>query len=65
MNLQPTNNAIYLNGMSDQDIAWFRAQACQEQAERAVDPLDKEAWMGLAGGWIRLAQEVEERGVAR
>jgi hypothetical protein len=44
--------------MSDQDVARFRAQAdeCRQQAERAINPLDKEAWLRLAGEWIKLAQ---------
>jgi hypothetical protein len=39
------------DGMSEQDVARFRAQAdeCRQQAERAINPLDKEAWLRLAG----------------
>ena len=49
--------------MSDQDVARFRAQAdeCRQQAERAINPLDKEAWLRLAGEWIKLAQASEKR----
>ena len=33
--------------MSEQDVARLRAQAeeCRQQAERAINPLDKEAWL--------------------
>jgi hypothetical protein len=48
--------------MSD-DTARFRAQAeeCRRQAERAISPLDKEAWLRVAGEWIKLAQDAEQR----
>ena len=53
----------YSEGMSEQDIARFRAQAeeCCQQAERAQNPLDKESWLRLAGEWIKMAQENERR----
>lgn len=43
--------------------ARFREQAneCREQAERAVNPLDKEAWLRLAGEWTKMAQAAELR----
>jgi hypothetical protein len=49
--------------MSEQDIAKFRAQAdeCRQQAERALNPLDKERWLRLAGDWMKMVQEVEKR----
>jgi hypothetical protein len=49
--------------MSDQNVARFRAQAddCRQQAERAINLLDKEAWLRLAGEWIKLAQASEKR----
>ncbi|WP_187436980.1 hypothetical protein [Bradyrhizobium rifense] len=45
--------------MSEQDVARFRAQAdeCRRQVERAINPLDKEAWLRLASEWIKLAQK--------
>ncbi|MBR0975666.1 hypothetical protein [Bradyrhizobium japonicum] len=51
----------YPDAMSEQDVARFRAQAdeCRQLAERAVNPLDKEAWLRLAGEWIKLAQNAE------
>jgi hypothetical protein len=49
--------------MSETDITRFRTQAkeCLQLAERAINPLDKEAWLRLAGEWIRMAQEAEQR----
>ena len=41
----------------------FRKQAeeARQQTEKAVSPLDKEAWLRLAGDWIKLAQSAEEQ----
>ena len=38
--------------------ARFRQQAeeCRKQAEKAISPLDKEAWLRTAGEWTKLAQ---------
>ena len=49
--------------MTEDDIERFRQQAeeCRREAEKAVSPLDKEAWLKLAADWLRLAQDVEER----
>ena len=49
--------------MSDKDIARFRKEAAEsrEMAEKAINPLDKEAWLRLAGEWLKLAQDVESR----
>jgi hypothetical protein len=49
--------------MSNADIARFRAQAdeCREYAERAINPLDKESWLRLAGEWTKMAQAAELR----
>jgi hypothetical protein len=45
------------------DAARFRKQAdqCHEQAERAINPLDKEPWLRLAGDWTKMAQDAEAR----
>ena len=47
--------------MSDDEAGRFRKQAdeCRMQAEKAVSPLDKEAWPRVAGEWIKLAQNAE------
>jgi hypothetical protein len=49
--------------MSDSDADRFRKQAeeCRLQAEKAVSPLDKEAWLRVAAEWIKLAQSADDR----
>jgi hypothetical protein len=37
------------------------ADECSQQAEKAINPLDKERWRRLSGEWIKLAQEAERR----
>jgi hypothetical protein len=48
--------------MSEHDVTRFRALAneCRQLAERAINPLDKEAWLRLAGEWLKMAQEAEK-----
>jgi hypothetical protein len=43
------------------DAPRFHQQAADAQAhaEKAINPLDKEAWLKVAGDWIRLAQNAE------
>jgi hypothetical protein len=50
--------------MSDDDAARFRMQAeeCREQASKAVNPLDKEAWLRVAEEWLKLVSSVDARG---
>jgi hypothetical protein len=45
----------------------FREEAhqCWELANKARDPLDKEAWLRLASDWKRLAENVEQIELAR
>jgi hypothetical protein len=61
--IEKADGVDYREGMSDHDIAKFRAQAeeCRQQAERAINPLDQEAWLRLAGEWLKMAQEAEKR----
>jgi hypothetical protein len=49
--------------MPDPDSERFRQEAeeCLKLAERSVSQLDKEAWLRLAGDWIKLAEKVEQR----
>jgi hypothetical protein len=49
--------------IADQDIARFRAQAeeCRRQAERAINLLDREVRLRLAGEWVKMAQNAEMR----
>ena len=44
VSIESDGNADYPGQMSEEDIARFRSQAeeCRQQAERAVNPLDKE-----------------------
>jgi hypothetical protein len=53
--------------MANDDANRFREQAeeCRQQAEKAKSPLDKEAWLRVAGEWIKLAQAADERGGKR
>ena len=48
--------------MSD-DAARFRKQAddCREQAAKAVNPLDKETWLRIAGEWLEMAAAADQR----
>ena len=48
--------------MSEHDVTRFRALAdeCRQLAERATNPLDKEAWLRLADEWVKMAQEAEK-----
>jgi hypothetical protein len=49
--------------MSNDDATRFRKQAeeCRGQAAKAVNPLDKEAWLRVAEEWLKLAISVEGR----
>jgi hypothetical protein len=49
--------------MPNDEADRFRKQAdeCREQAAKAISPLDKEAWLRVAGEWLKLAMSVEER----
>ena len=49
--------------MSHDEAVKFHQQAehCRQQAEKAVSPLDREAWLRTAGQWTKLAMTIEER----
>jgi hypothetical protein len=47
--------------MSDADRFRKKAEECREQAERAINPLDKEAWLRVAGEWLKLAAADDAR----
>lgn len=40
----------------------FRRNAddCREQAERAINSLDKERWLKIAEQWLQMAQEIDK-----
>jgi hypothetical protein len=48
--------------MPDSDPIKFREQAreCLDQANKARDPLDQEAWLGLDDDFIKLAVALEQ-----
>jgi hypothetical protein len=50
--------------MSESEADRLRRQAeeCRTQAAKAISPLDKEAWLRVAGDWIKLAQSSDARG---
>ena len=45
------------------DAQRFREEAeeCRKLAYRAINPLDKEAWLKLAAEWIKLAQGADRK----
>lgn len=50
--------------MSDDDpAARFREQAeyCRQQAQKAHDPRDKEAWLKVASDWLQMSADAERR----
>jgi hypothetical protein len=49
--------------MTENDVERFRNEAkeCRQLAERATNPIDKQAWLRLAEDWIKLAEEAEMR----
>jgi hypothetical protein len=49
--------------MANDEAQRFRKQAeeCRHQAELAINPLDKESWLRVAGEWIKLAQNAKMR----
>ena len=50
--------------MTDTNTDKFLKQAedCLREAGKAINPLDKEAWLRLAEDWMKLAQAAKERG---
>ena len=36
-----------------------RAEEARQLAEKFINPLDKEAWLRVAGEWLKLAQNAE------
>jgi hypothetical protein len=63
MSIDEPGSDDYLAGMSDQDIARFRAQAQKSQlrAQHSTREVDKEAWLRMAEDWQKLAQTAEHR----
>ena len=40
-------------------------EECLRQAEIAIEPLDKRAWLELAEDWMKLARALKERDLKR
>jgi hypothetical protein len=43
--------------LSDEERYRKQAEDCRQMATMAISPLDKEAWLKLAGDWLRLADD--------
>jgi hypothetical protein len=41
-------------GLIDEERYRKQAEDCRQMAAKAISPLDKEAWLKLAGDWLRL-----------
>ena len=48
-------------GEGDADRFLNEAEECLRQADMAVNPLDKKAWLQLAEDWMKLARAAKER----
>jgi hypothetical protein len=50
LSIEQNGDKDYSDGISDQDVARFRAQAdeCRQQAERAINPLEGSV---VTAGW--------------
>jgi hypothetical protein len=47
---------------TDADRLLSLAEECLKEAEKAISPLDKDAWLKLADEWLQLARAAKERG---
>jgi hypothetical protein len=58
-----TRLAHYSGAMRETDADRFLglAEECLKEAEKAITPLDKEAWLKLAEEWMQLARAAKER----
>jgi len=45
--------------MSDANKYRCEAEECRRNAERALRPIDRDAWLRLAADWAKLAEGVE------
>ena len=53
---QPEGRAL-----SDEERYRKQAEDCRQMARKVISPLDKEAWLKLAGDWLRLADDADLR----
>jgi hypothetical protein len=58
------NNKDQSAGTTEVDMAASRAAAiqCLDEADRSTSETDRQAWLGMAAGWIKLAEDAERRG---
>ena len=54
-----------ISSLSDEERYRKQAEDCRQMAAKAISPLDKEAWLKLAGDWLRLADDADLRGKLR
>jgi hypothetical protein len=47
---------------TDADRFLSLAEECLKEAEKAISPLDEDAWLKLAKEWLQLARAAKERG---
>jgi hypothetical protein len=53
------NSPAGLRAMSEVVEEYRRkSRECTEMAARVIDPADQAAWLSLAEGWLKLAQQV-------
>jgi hypothetical protein len=45
-----------ISSLSDEERYRKQAEDRRQMAAKAISPLDKEAWLKLAGDWLRLAE---------
>jgi hypothetical protein len=50
-----------VSSLSDEERYRKQAEDCRQMAAKAIRPLDREAWLKLAGDWLRLADDVDLR----
>jgi hypothetical protein len=60
-NVDEVGEELPMTPSSQTDAERFRkkAEECRDLAEKAMSPLDKEAWLRLAEDWLKLAREAE------
>jgi hypothetical protein len=56
----PSRKEVY-RSLSDEERYRKQAEDCRQMAGKVISPLDKEAWLKLAGDWLRLADDADLR----
>jgi len=52
--------ALSVMSKTDADRFLDLAEECLREAEKAISPFDKEAWLKLADDWMTLAREAKK-----